>query len=174
MKRRDEASFVITPLQLKHQRGEFDCGVASLNEFLQRFARQNETKNLSRTFVVVPASEPSRIAGYYTLSPGALKTEIVPEEKLPRYPVPVAHLGRLAVDINWQKLGIGEHLLLDALRRCLQVADEMGIYAVEVVALDEAAGKFYAKYGFVALKDNPLHLYLALKTVAALDLIADK
>lgn len=171
MRRRSNGSgFGIVPLTPQHNRAVFDCGVASLNEFLHRYARQNENKGLSRTFAASPAGDATCIAGYYTLSSGALKAEQMPPEKLPRYPVPVAHLGRLAVDRNWQGRGLGERLLLDALRRCAEVADEIGIYAVEVVALNEAARHFYERYGFAGLSDNPQHLYLAMKVIKSLKL----
>jgi GNAT superfamily N-acetyltransferase len=60
-------------------------------------------------------------------------------EKLPRYPVPVIHLGRLAVDVSTKGQGLGKILLLDALRRAASVSDQLGIYAVEVHALNEVA-----------------------------------
>jgi ribosomal protein S18 acetylase RimI-like enzyme len=167
------AEWKIVPLSEGHDRASFDCGVASLNDFLKRYARQNELRKLSRTYVAIPDGAPRTIAGYYTLSGGAVRAEQVPHEKLPRYPVPTAHLGRLAVDHRFQRKRLGELLLLDALRRCLEISREIGVFAVEVVAVDEPAVNFYRKYGFVALKDNPLHLYIAMKTVEALDLDAD-
>src|SRR5262249_28076794 len=82
--------YVIEPLSTVHDRDSFDCGEPSLNDFLKRFARQNDEKGLGRTFVAVSANT-TTIKGYYTLSNGSLKFDNVPE-KLPRYPIPVAHL----------------------------------------------------------------------------------
>jgi ribosomal protein S18 acetylase RimI-like enzyme len=84
--------------------------------------------------------------------------------------VPVAHLGRLAVDRSAQGQGLGEHLLLDALWRIGRVERELGIHAVEVVAIDERARRFYVKYGFTELRDDPHHLFMAMKTVRKLGL----
>ncbi len=161
--------YVIEPLSASHDRESFDCGEPSLNDFLKRFARQNDEKGLGRTFVAVEAGSPA-IKGYYTLSNGSLKFDNVPE-KLPRYPIPVAHLGRLAVDVSARGQGLGEYLLLDALARIAALAGQIGIYAVEVYALSEQAKNFYLKYGFRPLLDDALHLYLPMKAVRKLKLI---
>jgi len=161
--------YLIEPLSTAHDRESFDCGEPSLNDFLKRFARQNDEKGLGRTFVAVKANT-STIKGFYTLSNGSLMFDNVPE-KLPRYPIPIAHLGRLAVDLSARGQGLGEHLLLDALARITMVAGEIGIYAVEVYALNESAKNFYLKYGFKPLLDDPLHLYLPLKVLRKLKLI---
>jgi GNAT superfamily N-acetyltransferase len=163
------AFYIIEPLDRRHDREGFDCEEDILNEFLKRFARQNDEKGLGRTFVAVRPGE-SAIVGYYTLATGAVNFENVPE-KLPRYPVPVAHIGRLAVDNRAKGQGLGAFLLMDALRRIVQVADQIGIYAVEVYALNEGAKNFYLKYGFKPLSDDPLHLYLSIKTIRKLNLI---
>ena len=161
--------FEIEPLNSSHGRQLFDCGEPSLNDFLQRFARQNDTRGLGRTFVAVHAGE-TAIMGYYTIASGALTFDTVPE-KLPRYPIPVIHIGRLAVDLRARGQGLGEWLLIDALRRAALIAEQLGIYAVEVRALNDAARAFYLKYGFVALLDDPLHLYLPMKTIRQLRLL---
>ena len=84
--------------------------------------------------------------------------------------MPVAHLGRLAVDAGAQGHGLGETLLMDALARVVGAADSIGIHAVEVVTIDEDAKRFYLKYGFTELLDDPHHLYISIKTLR--DLIA--
>lgn len=84
------------------------------------------------------------------------------------YPVPTAHLGRLAVDVSCHGLRLGELLLIDAFRRVMLVAEELGIYALEVFALNSAARNFYLKYEFVSLKDDEFHLYLPLKSIRKL------
>jgi ribosomal protein S18 acetylase RimI-like enzyme len=76
-------------------------------------------------------------------------------------------LARLAVDRSAQGQGLGEALLLDALARCLEISEELGSFAIEVDAIDESAKAFYRKYGFVALQDSDLHLFLPFGTVRA-------
>lgn len=158
--------FIIEPLTARHNHEAFDCGEESLNDFLKRFARQNDEKDLGRTYVAVKSGEPY-IYGYYTIASGAVRFDAIPD-KLPRYPIPVAHLGRLAVDkaARGQKLGLA--LLADALRRAVTIADHLGIYAVEVYALTENAREFYLKFGFTELLDDRLHLYLTIKKLRKL------
>jgi GNAT superfamily N-acetyltransferase len=159
---------VVEQLGKIHQRQNFDCGEESLNLFLKNYARQNDEKGLGKTYVAVQPGE-NEILGYYTLSSGSVSFENVPE-KLPRYPTPTAHLGRLAVDVRQKGKGLGEFLLIDALARVARVSDQLGIYAVEVYALNESAKRFYLKYGFTELIDDEKHLYTTLKTVRQLHL----
>ena len=85
-------------------------------------------------------------------------------------PVPVVLLGRLAIDHSKQGAGLGKILLMHALWRAQLVGAHAGVYAVEVHALHEQAARFYVKYGFTPLLDNPNHLYLSLKDIEALGL----
>lgn len=170
MKLADSESFHIELLASHHNRSAFDCGEPSLNQYLHRFARQNADKDYGRTYVAV-ADDPDHVLGYYTLSSGAVSFEALPMKAgLPRYPAPVIVLGRLAVDGTMQGQGIGEALLLDALDRASHVAEQIGIHAIEVNALNQGVKRFYAKHGFVELLDDPLHLYLPLKVLRKLTL----
>lgn len=153
----------------KHDRLSFDCGEPSLNGYLQRFARQNAELFLGRTYVLVVPGQ-TRIEGYYTISSGAVAREELPEKRLPRYPIPIVLMGRLAVDSQAQGHGFGELLLLDALKRSAQLAQHLGIYAVVVDALNEQARTFYGKYGFAQTVDDPMRLYLSIKKVLQTDL----
>ncbi len=155
----------IVRLQKTHRRDAFDCGSDDLNEYVRRFARQNDRKDISRVYVAVYPDE-VLVRGYYTLSNSAVEHESMPEEerkKLPRYPVPTVLIGRLAVDKSAQGLGLGRELLMDGLSRILQAADQIGIHAVEVQAKDDSARAFYAKYGFVSLLDDDRHMFLSVK-----------
>ena len=161
--------YTIEPLTARHDRAAFACGEPSLNDFLKRYARQNDERGLGRTYVAVIRDEP-RIYGYYTIASGAVSFDAIPE-KLPRYPIPVLHLGRLAVDEAAQGQRLGNILLLDALRRAVTLAGQVGIYGVEVNALNETAKTFYLKYGFTPLLDDALHLWISLKAIRALGLV---
>jgi GNAT superfamily N-acetyltransferase len=110
----------------------------------------------------------NRVLGYYTLAAGAVAFEQLPSDaarKLPKHPVPVILLARLAVDQSTQGKGLGEELLLDAFQRALDLSSALGVHAVEVDALDDIAAAFYRRYGFTPLLDDPLHLYLPMATV---------
>jgi ribosomal protein S18 acetylase RimI-like enzyme len=158
--------YIIEPLTTNHNREAFDCGEESLNIFLKRYARQNAEKGFGRTFVAVKENEPT-IYGYYTISSNSFGYEIVPEN-LPRYPVPVVHLGRLAVDKSAQGQRLGRSLLAHALERSVVIAEQLGIYAVEVYALNQQAQKFYLDFGLTALKDDKFHLYITIKKIKQL------
>ena len=166
------APWVIERLTDAHDRSDFSFGKAPLDEFLKRLAGQYDRRDFARTYVALWPPEPA-VQGYYTLSGGSLDLSALPEpvrKKLPRHPAPVARLGRLAVTQAAQGQQLGKTLLLDALRRCSRVASELALYAVEVDAIDEDARRFYLKYGFTALADDPLHLYLSMKAVQKLGL----
>jgi GNAT superfamily N-acetyltransferase len=161
------ADWHIEPLTRSHQRREFCCGKASLDDFLHSLVFQYDKRKLGRTFVAV-AQEGPKVQGYYTLASSSVACQNFPPEiakKLPKHPVPVALLGRLAVDQAARGRGLGEQLLMDALKRCLDLSRTIGIFAVEVVAIDLDAIRFYKKYGFVPFLDNDLHLFLPLKTI---------
>ncbi len=163
--------WIVEPLLPHHGREAFDCGVESLNVFLRQQAGQNAKKDFSRTFAAIPEEDSSEIIGYYTLAMSSLSFEELPKEKhLPRYPVPIAHVGRLAVDLRYRGRRIGEYLLFHALLRVQTLSEEIGVFAVEVRALDEAVRRFYVQYGFTPLADDPLHLYLTLKSIRQLGL----
>jgi ribosomal protein S18 acetylase RimI-like enzyme len=169
----DAEGWLIEELRPGHDRCAFSCGHASLNDFIRRYAGQNERNGVSRTFVAVhPGS--AVVLGYYSLSAGSVEFATLTEEQrkhLPRYPVPTAHLGRLAVDATQQGKGLGSFLFIDALRRIAAADRHIAVHAVEVVAIDDAAKGFYLKYGFTELLDDPRHLYLSMKTVRALGLV---
>jgi GNAT superfamily N-acetyltransferase len=152
----------IERLERGHVRDVFSCGKPPLDEFIQRLVSQYEKRNLGRTYVAVRPGE-KQVLGYYTLAPGAIPFQNIPEpsaRKLPRHPVPVILLARLAVDQSVQGQGWGEGLLIDALQRGLGLADKLGIHAIEVDAIDQQAKAFYEKYGLVPLLDNEFHLFL--------------
>ena len=163
--------WIVEPLLPHHRREAFDCGVESLNVFLRQQASQNAKRDFSQTFVAIPEAGSPDVIGYYTLAVSSLSFEELPKEKnLPRYPVPIAHLGRLAVDSRYKGRRIGEYLLFHALLRVQTLSEQIGMFAIEVKALDEAVSKFYVRYGFVPLADDPLHLYMTLKSIRKLGL----
>lgn len=159
---------IIERLSSHHNRRDFDCGVDELNSYLQRYSGQHERKGMGRTYVAVEEND-ERLLGYYTISSSAVAFDVVPEN-LPRHPVPVALIARLAVDGLARRRRLGETLLIHGLKSAHQAAKIVGIYAVVVDAFDESARNFYLKYGFSELTDDRLHLYLPMKVVEKLNL----
>jgi GNAT superfamily N-acetyltransferase len=156
----------------KHDRTSFHCGQSSLDDWLRLRVSQFEKRDLARTYVAVRKGE-TRVLGYYAISNHRVTYAALPAEQakgLPSIEVPVVLLGRLAVDRSVQGQGLGELLLVDALRRAQHIADQIGVRAVEVDAIDEKARAFYTKFGFVSLVDVPGHLYLPIQVVRKLNL----
>jgi len=163
--------WVIEPLSRGHDRASFDCGEPALNDFLRTLARQQQQKHVGKTFVAVHEPGAKQVLGFYSMSAGSVRFEHLPEEvgkRLPRYPVPVARLGRLAVDRSRQGEGLGAALLRDALLRVARVAStDLGILGVVVDAKSAGARTFYERYGFVPLTDHPLTLIILTRTILA-------
>ncbi|MDX2009832.1 MAG: GNAT family N-acetyltransferase [Myxococcaceae bacterium] len=142
----------------------------ALNTFLRTSARQNQRDNIGRTFVAVEADS-AVVCGFYMLTVGSVSRDVLPSAEasgLPRYPVPVAHLGRLGVAKVAQGQRLGEELLLHALEQVMRISEVVGVYAVEARAKAEGARSFYARYGFKPLLDDALHLYLPTRALAGL------
>ena len=159
--------WLIERINERHERNAFTCGRSSLDAFIRRHAGQYDRKGIGRTFVARRPHQ-ARIAGFYTLAAGSLELTSFPADiskKLPRHPVPVAHLGRFAVEKGTQGQGLGGLLLHDALRRCLLVSEQLALFAVELYALDSNACQFYTHYGFAALLDDLSHMFLRMTTV---------
>ena len=145
-----------------HRLDHFDSGVASLDDWLRRRAWVNQVSGASRTYVVGMAGQ---VVAYYGLAAGALSVNYAPG-KLRRNmpdPIPMAILGRLAVDRTWQGRGRGVALLQDAVQRALAASAILGIRGLLVHALSEQAKAFYQHYGFVASPTRPLTLVLSLQ-----------
>jgi GNAT superfamily N-acetyltransferase len=158
------------PISRRHDRGRFDCGTPELNEYLERYARQNHESGGAKTFVAIFPEEPARILGYYSISPASIEFARVPAQltrKLGRYEVPAFRLGRSAVDRTMQGLGLGGDLLLAAGARALAVTAEIGGVALTIDAKDANAARWYGRFGAQPLLDDPLKLILPLAVVAA-------
>jgi GNAT superfamily N-acetyltransferase len=156
-------------LAKQHERAAFRCGEAELDLYLRRYARQNHDSGAAKCFVAAPVDAPTRVLGYYTLSPASVefaRTPALAKRGLGRHDVPVFRLGRLAVDRSVQGRGLGGALLLRAAERCLRVAREVGGVALLIDAKTEAAAQWYRGYGAVSLLDAPLALVLPLSVAA--------
>jgi GNAT superfamily N-acetyltransferase len=157
------------PIGRSHDRKAFGCGSRDLNDYLNRYARQNHESGGAKTFVAVSPAEPARVLGYYSISPGAITFAHVPAnltKRLARYDVPVFRLGCLATDVTVQGQGLGGDLLLAAGERALAVAAEVGGMALAIDAKDENAARWYQRFGALPLLDDPLKLILPLVVIA--------
>ena len=151
-----------TPLTGDHETRGFDCGVECLNTWLTRRAWANQVSGVSRTYVVTAVG---RVVGYYCLASGALALQEAPGavRRNSPDPIPMAVLGRLAVDRAWQGTGLGVALLRDAFERTQTASAILGIRGLLVQALSEEARAFYVRHGFVPSPTRPMTLVLSLK-----------
>jgi len=161
---------IIRSLVDSHDRKGFDCGEPALNEFLQKTARQHRDKGLSNTFVLTDEQAPHLILGFFTLSFLEIDAECLPvkySRNLPKSSrLPAAKLARLAVTTASQGKGYGDLLVADAIKRVLATTRESGgLTGFFVDAKNEKVKKFYLRFGFIPLKDDPLKLFLPLSTL---------
>jgi GNAT superfamily N-acetyltransferase len=164
----DDAAALTPPAALDdtHELSLFDCGEPSLNDWLRRRARGNQMAGASRTFVVARGDV---VVGYYCLAAGAVASAVAPgrvRRNMPD-PVPMAVLGRLAVDRTVQGRGIGRGLLQDAVRRTLQASQVLAVRGLLVQALNEDARRFYLGCGFMASPAEPMLLMATIADLTA-------
>ncbi len=159
-------SYAIEVLTDKHNRGAFDCGVESLNRYLQQQATQDVRRNIA-TVCVATSNGGEGIAGYYSLANTGVGLAVLPDrvrKKMPRYPIlPAVLLGRLAVDLRHRGCGLGTTLLSDAFLLSLESPLAWALFLTD--ALDASAVAFYERFGFRPLKDNPNHLYITRQEI---------
>jgi GNAT superfamily N-acetyltransferase len=158
-------SLRIEKLLRTHAVEAFTCGQPELDRFLIQHALQAQQANSSQTYVAVSADE---VVGFYTMVAGEVRHADAPErvvKGMPRHPIPLLVLARVAVHTNAQGHGLGAGLLLDAFGRTLQVADLIGIRALAVHAKDEQAVAFYRHFGFTPSPTDPRHLFMLVKDI---------
>jgi len=168
----DPASWHEIAIGREHDRTAFDCGNGNLNTYLQRYARQNHVVGGAKTFVAVPIATPTRVLGYYSISPGEIAFANVPDtvsRGLGHYNVPVFRLARLAVDRTVQGQRYGAALLALAATRAILAREQVGGVALAIDATDAEAAIWYRRHGALPLVDNPLKLVLPLATIATAD-----
>jgi ribosomal protein S18 acetylase RimI-like enzyme len=166
------ASWRIVPLDSKvHDRQAFWCGIPELVRYIQDHASQDMKHDVARVFVALRTGAPA-VCGYYSLGAASFQRDSLPADqakRLPRYPVPAALLGRLAVDDGAKGKGLGAFLLMDALNRILLATQTFAVHAMIVDAHDDAAAAFYRKYGFIAFSgEEPRRLFLPMGTIRKL------
>lgn len=159
--------FNIESLGEHHDRAAFSCGKDSLDQYLRNQAGQAIKKNLAAVFILNPVGK--KIAGYYTLSSYTVKLDRIPEgiaKKLTRMQeIPATLLGRLGRSMEFRGRGIGELLLVDALKKAFENSAQIASWAVIVDAKDEGAVEFYKRYEFIPFPSKPNRLFLPMNAI---------
>ena len=158
-------------LSKKHKKKDFECGKEMLDNYFHNHASQDVKRKLSACFVWEDV-DTGFIQGFYTLSNNSIPLDFVPDKWRKTLPgsytsIPVTLLGRLAVDKRFQGKGVGQILLIDALKRSYNASGEIGSFAVVVDPLDDEAEKFYEKFGFIKLPDSK-KMFIAMQTLKIL------
>jgi len=156
-------TFKIRPLDKVIDTASFNCKQPMLDEYIRRYAAQDVKRNVARVFIATPEHDISRLAGFYTLSASSVSCSDLPvslAKTLPRYPVPVALIGRLAVDQQFQGQGLGAVLLADACRKVANASTSLAMVGLVVQAKDAAAASFYQHFGFKPLPGQADRLLL--------------
>ncbi len=154
--------------KLTHARLNFQCGVDALDRYLKKQAGQDIKRCISRVFIATEPDNPRKVIGYYSLSSLSIELSQLPKNlsrKFPKYPVPSALIGRLAVSQAAQGKGVGKILLADAIKRTLAVSDEIAIYAIVVDAINSEAQRFYERFGFTCIGNENKRLFLTLQPI---------
>jgi GNAT superfamily N-acetyltransferase len=169
--RSQRTDYRVEALDGQHDRSALACGVEPLDRYLREQAGQDARRRVAAPFVL-REGDSKVVLGYYTLSALSVDVGAWPPEvakNLPRYPVvPATLLGRLAVDGRLRGKGMGEYLLMDALRRALDASRQVASVAVVVDAKDEKARAFYLRYGFISFADHANRLFLPMGIIAQL------
>lgn len=164
-------SYLTIPLNPDHKKKDFNCGRELLDRYLHTQATQDVKRRLCACFIL--ADEGNTVKGYYTLSSASIQRELLPENIIKRLPpsyhnLPATLLGRLAIGNLYKGKGLGELILIDALKRSYDASlQSIGSMAVVVDPIDGEATAFYNKYGFIPLPDNG-KMIIAMQTIAEL------
>lgn len=148
-------TYRIRPLDASVNAADFQCGRAPLDDYIRRYASQDVRRNVARVFIATPENDPQQLSGFFTLSAGSVSCSSLPAslaKKLPRYPIPVALIGRLAVDKKSQGKGLGSILLADACQKVSQASTVLAVAGIIVGAKDDEAISFYMHFGFIPLQ----------------------
>jgi GNAT superfamily N-acetyltransferase len=111
---------IIRRLEESDETGNFDCGDAPLNNYLNKYAWVNQEKCfIGVTYVAVEEAAPRRVLGYFTIAMSSVPREGFAQKYvrgLPNYDLPLILLARLAVDLRFAGKGIGHALISEAFR----------------------------------------------------------
>ncbi len=160
--------YTIVALNQQHKRKLFDCGQNDLNRYLQQTAKQHQQKYISKTYVIVATEQPQTVLGFYTMTLSEIafdKFNQTDNKKLPKAPLPVARLSRLAINKEQQGKGVGRLLLVDAIFKTVRLLDSFAVVALVLDAKDKKVAGYYQKFGFIESQDQPLMLYLPVKSL---------
>ncbi len=159
----------------RHDRTAFSCGSDRIDNYLKRTAKKHQKDDFARVFVAVAPGETS-ILGYYAINAHGVEARDLPatlSRKAPRHGyVPAAYLSIIAVDQRVQGQGLGQVLLVDALKRMLPLSEEIGLAVVILDVLEDGGAeeiarrtRFYERLGFQSMPSRPTRMFFSMKNI---------
>lgn len=152
--------------KFQNLRKNFDCGVLTLNDYLQRYARKNSKEDVGQTWVIFDEVL-NQVVGYYTLIACSISRDRI-TDKFPYKEIPSIKIGRLAVDLKYRGKGIGSDLLYNGFEKILSLSNIIGVAYILVDAKDEKARAFYKNHEFKSFQENSLQMYIKVSFVRKL------
>jgi GNAT superfamily N-acetyltransferase len=160
-------------LAAHHDRQSFDCGKEPLNQFLREQAKQNADRHLGVTKVIVESPRAARVQGYFTLVTRTVEADQIParKRKLPRGPVGIILLGRLAVDVEFHGRGLGRRILLRAMAEVQLASRSIGVHGLILDVIDDEAKAWYLglDFGFKPFPEDTDRLFVPTAFLQQLD-----
>ena len=155
-------------LDQNHDLTGFTSGYEDLDVWLHKQAPKNQKRNKARVYVVID-SDIGRVVGYYAIAMGSVQRNdaINPLKRNSPNPIPMVVLGRLAVQTEYQGLGIGAGLLKDCVLRSVDAMNSIGGAGILVHAIDDSARSFYTKFGFTESPFDSLTLMARICDIEA-------
>lgn len=156
------------PITKEHDLSRFSCGRSELDHWLRQHALRSHEAGHSKTQVVVETDlGPTTVVAFYSLAPASvIRGQLTGNlRRNAPDPVPMILLARLAVDTRHARGGIGRHLLLDAFRRSVDAATQIGGRGIMTQAKDEEAAGFYLRWKFVRMPGDPLLMVIPMEVV---------
>jgi predicted N-acetyltransferase YhbS len=153
------ADIAVRPLADTDRLAAFDCGVDEFNRWLNGYARRSAQQDSARTHLAVGPRE--EVYGYVALTAGAVEHHHAAKrlsESMPRYPLPVVLLARLAVDQSHQRRGVASALVRLSMEITVQTAQRVGVRGLAVDADNDAVAAFYERLGFARARPGSLKL----------------
>lgn len=157
-----------------HDRSAFSCGFAPIDNFLKSSLSDQIKHGFVAAWMATSGSDPA-VLGFYTLGALAVRATLGPTkwQRAGVPDIPVLYVRAVAVRLDWQSKGLGTALVVDALRRCSGLAEQMGAAAVVLDILEDdhfvRRQAFYADLGFRPLgdPDNPNRVYIPIADIRA-------
>lgn len=140
-----------------HALNKFDCGVKALNQWLINYAKENDRRDLSRTFVLIDDADD--VVGFYSLTMGGVQVGNLPRKLargLPSVAIGMVLLGRLALASELQGQGLGRDLMVDAVLLASAAGQNAAARFIAVDPIDESARGFYAAFGFLNIEGDEM------------------